>query len=84
MNRSISIVPAGSCWEAKEAISDRVIFRSPTKRDIVLRTFEFARKEQKCKVTILNHSGHVEEERLFDENPEKKLQDFLKYYQTNL
>ncbi|MFN3405550.1 MAG: DUF2188 domain-containing protein [Cytophagaceae bacterium] len=84
MTKAYTIVPAGPCWEAKENLSNKVILRSPTKRDLVLRTFELAKKEPKCKVVIQTPDGAIEEERIFEENPEKKLADFMAYYQSNL
>jgi len=84
MTREYHILPAGPCWETEEVTSKKRILRSPTKRDLVYRTMELARKENQCKIVIHNIDGTVEEEKLVDNNQEKKLSEFLKMYQANL
>jgi hypothetical protein len=76
MTREYHIVPAGACWETEEISSRKRILRSPTKRELVYQTMELARKERLCKIVIHNTDGSVEEEKLVDNNQEKKLNDF--------
>lgn len=84
MTKEFRVIPAGSCWETLDVTAKKTILRSPTKRDLVHRTFELAKKEEKCKVVVLNSEGYVEEERILENDPEKKLKDFLSLYYSNL
>jgi hypothetical protein len=84
MTREYRILPAGPCWETEDVLTKKRVLRSPTKRDLIYRTVELAKKEEKSKIVILNHDGSVEEEKVIDNNPEKKLKDFLSLYYTNL
>ena len=78
------IVPAGPCWETEEPTTKKRILRSPTKRDLIFRTMELAKRETRCRIVIHNERGHVEEEKMVDNNQEKKLTEFLKLYYSNL
>jgi hypothetical protein len=84
MTKEYHILPAGSCWETEEKISKRKILRSPTKRDLIFRTMEVAKKNSKSKIVIHNNDGSVEEVKVWENNQDTKLKDFLKLYYQNL
>jgi hypothetical protein len=84
MTRELRIIAAGPCWETVDVFTKKTVLRSPTKRDLVYRTMEVAKKEEKCKVVIFHENGAVEEERVVENNNDKKLKDFLSGYYANL
>ena len=84
MTKEYHIIPAGPCWETEENLSKRRILRSPTKRDLIFRTMEVAKKESRCKIIIHNSDGTVEEVKVVENNQDTKLRDFLKAYTQNL
>ena len=84
MQKVYRIIPAGPCWEAEETTSSKTVLRGPVKRDLIYRTIELAKKEQKCRVVIHNADGTIEEEKTYEKNTEKDLMNFLKLYQSHL
>ncbi len=84
MTKEYHIIPAGPCWETEEKVSSKRILRSPTKRDLIFRTMEVAKKDTKCRIIIHNSDGTVEEIKVLENNQEAKLKDFLKLYYQNL
>jgi hypothetical protein len=84
MTKEYHIVPAGPCWETEEKNSSKRILRSPTKRDLIFRTMEVAKKDSRCRIIIHNADGTVEEIKVLENNQEAKLKDFLKIYYQNL
>lgn len=84
MTKEFHIIPAGPCWETEEKTSKKRILRSPTKRDLIFRTMEVAKKESKCRIIVHNSDGTVEEIKVLDNNQDAKLKDFLQLYYQNL
>lgn len=84
MTREYRIIPAGPCWETEDVLTSKRILRSPTKRDLIFRTMELAKKEKLARIIIHNSDGSVEEEKVLENNHEKKLKDFLQLYHANM
>lgn len=72
--KEIHIVPAGCVWEAREASGKihKTILRNPSKRDLVVKTIDLAKKDRLTKVVVHNNDGSIEKEEKYG----KELSEF--------